>query len=114
MSALSDPLTSLLMRRNPAACSKVFSPSLGTLSKPFLFGKGPFLSRKSTMFFARMLFRPDTRANSGTEAVFKSTPTALTQSSTVRVDGITIQWHEQGLNNLLRDTLAPEGQLEAA
>ena len=33
---------------------------------------------------------------------------------TARSDGITIQWHEQGLNKLLRDTLTPERQLEAA
>ena len=39
---------------------------------------------------------------------------ALVERITVRVDGITIKWHEQGLNKLLRDTLAPERQLEAA
>ena len=38
----------------------------------------------------------------------------LVERITVRVDGITIQWHEQGLNKLLRDTLAPEQALEAA
>ena len=39
---------------------------------------------------------------------------ALVERITVRVDGITIKWHEQGLNKLLRDTLAPEQALEAA
>ncbi len=38
----------------------------------------------------------------------------LVERITVRRDGITIQWHEQGLNKLLRDTLAPEQALEAA
>ena len=38
----------------------------------------------------------------------------LVERITVRRDGITIQWHEQGLNKLLRDTLAPERELEAA
>jgi len=38
----------------------------------------------------------------------------LVERITVRRDGITIQWHEQGLNKLLRDTLTPERQLEAA
>ena len=33
---------------------------------------------------------------------------------TVRRDSITIQWQEQGLNKMLRDTLAPEQALEAA
>jgi site-specific DNA recombinase len=37
----------------------------------------------------------------------------LVERITVRVYGITIQWHEQGLNKLLRDTLAPERELEA-
>ena len=38
---------------------------------------------------------------------------ALVERITVRRDSITIQWHEQGLNKLLRDTLAPEQALEA-
>ncbi len=38
----------------------------------------------------------------------------LVERIAVRRDGITIQWHEQGLNKLLRATLAPERQLEAA
>ena len=38
----------------------------------------------------------------------------LVKRITVRRDNITIQWHEQGLNKLLRDTLAPERELEAA
>ena len=38
----------------------------------------------------------------------------LVERIAVRRDGITIQWYEQGLNKLLRDTLAPEQALEAA
>ena len=38
----------------------------------------------------------------------------LVERITVLRDSITIQWHEQGLNKLLRDTLAPERELEAA
>ena len=34
------------------------------------------------MFLARPSLTPDTRASSGTDAVFTSTPTAFTQSST--------------------------------
>lgn len=36
----------------------------------------------ATMFYAIMRVRPATRVSSGTEAVFRSTPTAFTQSST--------------------------------
>ncbi|SKU66367.1 Uncharacterised protein [Mycobacteroides abscessus subsp. abscessus] len=42
---------------------------------------------------------PDTRASSGTEAVFRSTPTAFTASSTTalrlraRVPGVTSCWY---------------------
>jgi DNA invertase Pin-like site-specific DNA recombinase len=38
----------------------------------------------------------------------------LVERITVRKDGITIKWQDKGLNKLLRDTLAPEKQLEAA
>ena len=47
------------------------------------FVNGPLASRYSTMFFAKTRFKPDTRASSGADAVLMSTPTALTQSSTV-------------------------------
>jgi hypothetical protein len=38
----------------------------------------------------------------------------LVERITVRKDGITIKWHDKGLNNLLRDTLEPQKELEAA
>ena len=38
----------------------------------------------------------------------------LIERITVRKDGITIKWHDKGLNNLLRDTLEPQKELEAA
>ena len=37
------------------------------------------------MLCARVLFKPDTRVSNGTEAIFKSTPTEFTQSSTTEV-----------------------------
>ena len=70
------------MRRKPAHCSKVFSPSRGTFSSALREGKAPFWSRKATMFSATVEDRPETRASSAAEAVFTSTPTAFTQSST--------------------------------
>ncbi len=42
----------------------------------------PFMSRKLTMLCATLAFSPETRASRGADAVFTSTPTALTQSST--------------------------------
>ena len=42
----------------------------------------PFSSRKATMFLAMVPLRPATRVSSEGEAVLRSTPTALTQSST--------------------------------
>ena len=44
--------------------------------------KAPFSSRQATMFLASSEFRPDTRVSRAAEAVFTSTPTAFTQSST--------------------------------
>ena len=57
-------------------------PSLGTFRICLRVVKGPFSSRYLTMFFAVVPFKPATRVSSGAEAVFTSTPTALTQSST--------------------------------
>ena len=44
--------------------------------------KGPILVATRTMFSASDSESPETRASSGADAVFTSTPTALTQSST--------------------------------
>jgi hypothetical protein len=45
-------------------------------------GTAPCRSRWATMFAASVALSPETRVSRGTEAVFTSTPTALTQSST--------------------------------
>ena len=44
--------------------------------------QAPFSSRYLTIFLAVAALRPETRERRGAEAVFRSTPTALTQSST--------------------------------
>ena len=72
----------LEMRKKPAACSNVFSPRRGTFFKALRLAKAPLASRYSTIFFAKMLFKPEIRASNGADAVFTSTPTAFTQSST--------------------------------
>ena len=38
----------------------------------------------------------------------------LVDRITVRKDGIAIKWHDKGLNKLLRETLEPQKELEAA
>ena len=38
----------------------------------------------------------------------------LVERITVRKDGISIKWHDKGLSKLLRDTLEPQKELEAA
>ena len=70
------------MRKNPAACSKVFSPRRGTSRSCARLANRPLKSRCVTIACATLLERPETRASKGTEAVLTSTPTALTQSST--------------------------------
>ncbi len=70
------------MRRKPAHCSKVLSPSRGTLSRSLRRLNGPLSSRWRTMFSATLADNPDTRDSSAAEAVLTWTPTALTQSST--------------------------------
>src|SRR3546814_18468916 len=70
------------MRRKPAHCSKVFSPSRGTLSRSLRRRNGPLASRCTTMLPATVDDSPDTRASSAAEAVLTCTPTAFTQSST--------------------------------
>ncbi|MNN14195.1 hypothetical protein D3C81_1272510 [compost metagenome] len=78
----SSGLSPSLMRRKPAACSKVLSPRRGTFFSAARLAKAPLASRNSTILRASTVFRPDTRASSGAEAVLTSTPTAFTQSST--------------------------------
>ena len=55
---------------------------MGTFRSCFRLVKAPFSSRYWTMFLAVALPSPATRVRRGAEAVFRSTPTALTQSST--------------------------------
>ena len=60
---------------------------------------GPVVSRWATMASANESVTPDTRASSGTDAVFRSTPTAFTASSTTAfrlrasVPGVTSCWY---------------------
>ena len=70
------------MRRKPAACWNVRSPSRGTFRICRRSRNAPCSSRNATMFLASVSLRPEMRASSGAEAVLTSAPTALTQSST--------------------------------
>ncbi len=71
-----------MMRRKPAACWNVRSPTRGTFISCCRERNGPFSSRNVTMFFAIVSVRPEMRDSSGAEAVLTSAPTAFTQSST--------------------------------
>ena len=67
------------MRKKPAHCSKVFSPIL------YLFNSSAFELRfvlYILQYFCKAGAIPDTYESSEGEAVFTSTPTLLTQSST--------------------------------
>ncbi|MDT4877999.1 hypothetical protein FQZ97_1135620 [compost metagenome] len=70
------------MRRKPALCSKVLAPRPATSSNCFRLRNAPFDSRQRTTALACEADRPDTRDSSGALAVFRSTPTPFTQSST--------------------------------
>lgn len=70
------------IRRKPAHCSNAFGPSRGTCLSTSRERNGPFSSRWLTMFSASDDVMPETRVSSGADAVFTSTPTAFTQSST--------------------------------
>ncbi len=70
------------MRRKPADNSNAFGPSPATFFSPERLRNGPLASRWLTMFCATRSVRPETRDSSGPEAVFTSTPTPFTQSST--------------------------------
>ena len=79
---MSSGLSPSRMRRKPAACSKVFGPRPVTSSSWRRLRKAPWASRQRTTLAATDALRPDTRDKSGADAVFRSTPTEFTQSST--------------------------------
>ena len=70
------------MRRKPAHCANAFGPSCATFRSSFLLSKRPFSSRYATMFFAITLLTPELYCSCDADAVFRSTPTLFTQSST--------------------------------
>ncbi|OPZ31952.1 MAG: hypothetical protein BWY99_02861 [Synergistetes bacterium ADurb.BinA166] len=71
-----------LIRRKPAACSKVFRPSRGTSRSSLREEKAPCSARCRTIRSATEAPSPDTCDRSSGLAVFRSTPTALTQDPT--------------------------------
>ena len=72
-----------MMRRKPAACSNAFGPSRGTFFSAARALNAPFSSRIGDDVLRRSCaLSPATRASSGADAVFTSTPTEFTQSST--------------------------------
>ncbi len=79
---MSSGLSPSRMRRKPAACSKVRGPRPATSSSCWRLRNAPCASRQRTIAAATAGLSPETRASSGTEAVLRSTPTLLTQSST--------------------------------
>ena len=70
------------MRRKPAHCSKALGPNRGTSLSARRFRNGPLALRCATIVPASPAVIPETRDSNGTDAVFRSTPTPLTQSST--------------------------------
>jgi hypothetical protein len=71
------------MRRKPAACSKVLSPRRGTSEQLLARRNGAVgIAVRDDVLGASVEFSPEMRASSGADAVFTSTPTAFTQSST--------------------------------
>ena len=70
---------------NPAHCSYADFPNLGTFNNCFLFFIFPFSSLYFTIFPAIVLLIPDTYESNDGVAVFISTPTLLTASSTTPV-----------------------------
>ena len=69
----------------PAHCSYATFPSFGTFKSSFLSFNFPFSSLYFTIFLAIPLLIPDTYAKSDGVAVFMSTPTLFTASSTTPV-----------------------------
>ena len=70
---------------NPAHCSNATFPSFGTFNSSFLSFIFPNSSLYVTMFLLMVLFNPATYASSDGVAVFTSTPTLFTASSTTPV-----------------------------
>ena len=70
---------------NPAHCSNVTFPNLGTFNNVFLSSYLPFSSLYFTMFLAIVMLIPDTYDSNDGVAVFTSTPTSFTASSTTPV-----------------------------
>ena len=80
---MSSGLAPPRMRKKPALCSKVLAPSPVTFIRSWRRAEGAVGLRASAPPpWPRCLDRPETRLSSGTEAVFRSTPTEFTQSST--------------------------------
>src|SRR5260370_33849171 len=79
---MSSGLSPPRMRRKPADCSKVLAPRPATSTSCLRLLKEPLASRQRTTDVATLPDRPETRDSSGAEAVFRSTPTEFTQSST--------------------------------
>jgi hypothetical protein len=79
---MSSGLSPPRMRKKPALCSKVLAPRPATSISCLRFLNAPLASRQRTTALATLADRPDTRESSGTLAVFRSTPTEFTQSST--------------------------------
>jgi hypothetical protein len=70
------------MRMNPAACSNAFAPIFGTFKRSLRLTNLPFASLYATMLAAVAFVIPEMYWRSGADAVFRSTPTSFTQSST--------------------------------
>ena len=70
----------------PAHCSYATFPSFGTFKSSFLSFNFPFSSLYFTIFLAIPLLIPDTYAKSDGVAVFMSTPTLFTASSTTQLN----------------------------
>ena len=82
---ISNGLSPSIILKNPEHCSNATFPNLGTFNNSFLFFNFPFSSLYFTMFFAIVELIPDTYESNDGVAVFTSTPTLLTASSTTPV-----------------------------
>ena len=69
----------------PAHCLNAAGPNFATFSNSFLSLNSPFSSLYATIFLLTALLIPATYCNKDGVAVFKSTPTELTASSTTAV-----------------------------
>lgn len=82
---MSSALSPSDILKNPEHCSYATFPNFGTFNNCFLFLNFPFSSLYFTMFFAIPEFTPDTYDSSDGVAIFTSTPTLFTASSTTPV-----------------------------